>query len=158
MSISVEEINQNTREWLLSQVPVKSGSWYLTFLTLYLENWGGGEIQHDFGRKKDLSTESGNFREVGRWEHNLPLKWFLHNRSTELIILHTLLQRGHFQLSCGLIFYFMVFSQKQIIALQQITVENLRKGIWVQRRVYSIKLWNSDSKKKRNITKNKVNL
>lgn len=60
---------------------------------------GGKTIQHVFGRNKGLSTESGNFREVGRWEHNLPLKWFLHKRSTELIILHTLLQRGHFQLS-----------------------------------------------------------
>lgn len=56
-------------------------------------------VQHGSGRNKDLSTKSGNFREVGRWEHNTPLKWFLHKGSTELIILHTLVQRGHFQLS-----------------------------------------------------------
>lgn len=64
-----------------------------------LRELGGKKIQHNFGRKKDLSTESGNFREVERWGHNLPMKWFLHKRSTELIKLHTLLQRGHFQMS-----------------------------------------------------------
>ena len=64
-----------------------------------LRELGGRKIQHDFGRKKDIITESGNFREVERWGHNLPMKWFLHKRSTELIKLHTLLPRGHFQMS-----------------------------------------------------------
>lgn len=71
-----------------------------TFLTLCLARaLEKKKVQHGSGRDKDLSTKSGNFREVGRWEHNTPLKWFLHKGSTELIILHTLAQRGHFLLS-----------------------------------------------------------